>query len=154
MWPKEDFGKICPALPHYVILDLALNRVNLVTHTNPDLLNLMIISKFIKLLFESYSDTWFNFLMSLFFLFWFYSCNCCEYIWRRNAPLAKDRDWPPYLLSSGTRSRVTTTGARGEVMAAVTPRTFHTMVTNELTSGIMPSNELDRSITLTSLISN
>ena len=73
---------------------------------------LKIISKFIKLLFESYSDTWFNFLMSLFFLFWFYSCNCCEYIWRRNAPLAKDRDWPPYLLSSSAGCRVTTTGAR------------------------------------------
>ena len=28
MWPTEDLGKICPALPHNVIPDLALNRVN------------------------------------------------------------------------------------------------------------------------------
>ena len=28
MWPTEDLGKICPALPHNVISDLALNRVN------------------------------------------------------------------------------------------------------------------------------
>ena len=27
MWPTEDLGKICPALPHNVIPDPALNRV-------------------------------------------------------------------------------------------------------------------------------
>ena len=51
----------------------------------------------------------FSHVIVLLILFFF--CNCCEYIWRRNAPLAKDRDWPPYLLSCAG-CRVTTTGAR------------------------------------------
>ena len=76
---------------------------------SPDLLCLRIISKFIKLFFETYSDMWFTFLILLpssLLEIWF-----CEYIWRRNASLAKDRDWPPHLLSCAG-CRVTTTGVR------------------------------------------
>ena len=78
---------------------------------SPDLLCLRIISKFIKLFFETYSDMWFTFLIYHSSFFFLETSSFCEYIWRRNASLAKDRDWPPHLLSCAG-CRVTTTGAR------------------------------------------